>query len=80
MVAHAGWNIRQLDHLSIDIKLPSVIDATKPTFFVSTEKHVGASVRAASIHQTNPTLSVAKCDQLRLGSADVDHHAIGAGP
>ena len=55
---------RQVDALTPNIELPTVLHATKPTFLIATEEEIGPTVRALRFYNTNGSVRIAEGDEV----------------
>ena len=70
---------RGIEHITLDVVLPAVIDAAQPAFFIAPVKKRRATVRAVLADQADPSLSVAKGDQLFTQQAHPRGRAVRRG-
>ena len=70
---------RHIDAIAFDVEFPAMIGTADPAFFVAPVVEMGAAVRAIGVEDPDPSVAVAKRDQLLAQQTQLLGRTIGFG-
>jgi 2-oxo-4-hydroxy-4-carboxy--5-ureidoimidazoline (OHCU) decarboxylase len=68
---------RRLEHIAIDVVLPTVIDTAQAALFVAAEEERRAAVSAVLAEQPDLAVRIAKGDQVFAEKSDTNRGTVG---
>ncbi len=68
---------RRIDAFALDAEFPAVEDAAQPAFLVAREGEAGAAMRAAFLHEADPSIGHAEGDEVLAEQPDPLGRAVG---